>query len=92
MPIERTRVPRTAFAEIVRRDLSTWTAIIADSNDLLAEYQTREADEPGIQYAAHVNKAKAIRKMAEEMQDRTQRILAGMVREEGLLAELNKPD
>ena len=78
----RKRAPRHNVESMLRASLPVLNGIVADSGDILDEIQIREMDEPGIQYEQHAQKARALRRMAMEVQETLRKMAQGMVLEE----------
>lgn len=52
--------------------------IVADSTAILSELQVKEMAEPGLQFEQHAQKARAIRRIAEEIQERLRKLHTGL--------------
>lgn len=80
----RTRIDRASFGAFIKTASPVLNAVVADSGDLLVAVEAREIDEPGSQFEQHAQKARAIRRMAIEMQEMLRKIMSGMALEEQL--------
>lgn len=83
----RTRAPRQKVAEFQRAALPLLNDIVADSGDLLAHLQLAEQAEPGTQFEQHMQRARAIRKLAQAIQDDLRNLVRALASEERIHAE-----
>lgn len=91
----RTRAPRAAVNEMLRTSLPVLNGLSADCGDILDELQLRELDEPGDQYEREIQKARAIRRIALEVQEGMRKLARALEAEEqirvGRLTQAQSP-
>lgn len=80
----RKRAPRRKVEEMIAAALPVLNGIITDSGDIMDRLHVLEMKEPGTQYERELQKARAIRRMAEDIQTTMRKLSQGLVAEEAL--------